>query len=61
MKSTPYDMGFDCAVNGANTTNCDYRLFSTPARKREWERGKRDGDKLGKDRRKTRKPLGKKK
>lgn len=52
MKSTPYDMGFDYAVNGATIANCDFRLFATPARTREWERGKRDGEKLGKDRRK---------
>jgi hypothetical protein len=53
MNLTPYEMGFDYAVNGATIANCDFRLFSTPARTREWERAKRDGDKLEKDRRKN--------
>jgi hypothetical protein len=52
MKPTPYEMGFDYAVNGATTANCNFRLFSAPARTREWERGKKEGDKLKKDRRK---------
>lgn len=52
MKPTPYEMGFDCAVNGASLANCDFALFSTPARTREWERGKKEGDKVKKDRRK---------
>ena len=52
MKPTPYEMGFDYAVSGATIANCDFRLFSTSARTREWERGKKDGGKLKKDRRK---------
>ena len=39
-----YDAGVDCARNGANTTNCDFRLFATPEMTKEWERGKRDGE-----------------
>jgi hypothetical protein len=52
MKPTPYEMGFDYAVNGATTDNCNFALFSTPARSREWERGKEEGKKVKKDRRK---------
>jgi len=44
-KSESYKQGFDCAVNGANTTNCHFTLFSTAENTREWERGKSDGEK----------------
>lgn len=43
-----YDMGYDCGLNGANTTNCDFRNFSSPEFTQEWERGQRDGDPLKK-------------
>lgn len=33
-------MGRDCALNGANTTNCDFRLFRSPEHTKAWERGK---------------------
>jgi hypothetical protein len=38
----PYRMGRDCAINGPNTTNCNFRLFSSRDKTNEWERGKRD-------------------
>ena len=35
-----YEFGKDCAVNGANTTNCQISIFSAPEFTRAWERGK---------------------
>ena len=35
-----FDMGVDYAKNGANQTNCDFRLFATQELTYEWERGK---------------------
>ncbi len=40
-----YKMGVDRALNGANTTNCHWSLFSSPERTKEWERGEADGKK----------------
>ena len=37
-----YQMGIDCAVNGANTKNCNFKLFDTPDRKNAWELGKKE-------------------
>jgi hypothetical protein len=37
-----YKMGYDCAKNGANETNCHFPIFSSPENTKEWERGKRD-------------------
>ena len=34
-------MGKDCRLNGANTKNCAFYLFSRPELTRAWERGKR--------------------
>jgi len=31
--------GYDCGKNGANTTNCDFRLFARPELTKAWERG----------------------
>jgi len=44
-KSYAYKMGYDCGVNGANTTNCHFALFSSKENTEEWERGKKEGDK----------------
>lgn len=44
MKSKAYLMGFDCAMNGANTTNCHFSIFSSEQNTREWEQGKQDGE-----------------
>lgn len=43
-KDTIYKLGYDCGLNGANTTNCDFRIFSTPENTKEWERGNKDGE-----------------
>ena len=32
--------GYDCEMNGANTTNCHFSLFGSPERTKAWERGK---------------------
>lgn len=40
MKETmAYDLGLDCAVNGANTVNCYFKIFRTPNLKDAWQRG----------------------
>ncbi len=35
-----YKQGYDYGVNGANTTNCHFSIFSSKANTKEWERGK---------------------
>lgn len=40
----PYDLGFDCGVNGPNTTNCSFSIFANKEATQAWERGKRAGD-----------------
>lgn len=34
-----FQMGRDAALNGSNTTNCNFGLFSTPAKTLAWEAG----------------------
>lgn len=41
-KNYAYKMGLDCGKNGANETNCNFSIFSTPENTKEWERGKRN-------------------
>lgn len=41
----PYDLGYDCGLNGANTTNCSFSIFSNKEATQAWERGKAAGDK----------------
>ena len=41
-----YEMGKDAALNGPNTTNCDFRLFCSPMHTKQWERGKAQGERL---------------
>lgn len=38
-----YDAGLDCAVNGANMTNCHFGIFSSPDKAEAWERGNKEG------------------
>ena len=38
------DAGRDCALNGANTTNCHFSLFSSPELTRAWEEGKKQAE-----------------
>ena len=40
-----FKAGYDCAVHGANTSNCHLSLFATPELTKEWERGKQEGEK----------------
>jgi hypothetical protein len=35
-----YNMGYDCGMNGANTTNCNFGLFSSAENTAAWEAGK---------------------
>ncbi len=37
------DMGFDAAMNGSNTTNCHFAIFSQPRFREAWERGYKRG------------------
>lgn len=39
-----YDQGFDCGQNGANQTNCNFGLYSTPEKTKAWENGKKDAE-----------------
>lgn len=41
-----YKMGYDAGKNGANTTNCNFRLFATREQTKEWERGNKAGLKV---------------
>lgn len=43
-KTHAYKMGYDCGLNGANTTNCHFGLFSSPESTKQWEEGKRNGE-----------------
>ncbi len=40
-----FDMGVDCARNGANEKNCHFSIFSTPENTKAWEKGKKDEEK----------------
>lgn len=42
-----YEMGVDCAVNGANETNCHFSIFSSPENTKAWEQGKKDVEQAG--------------
>ena len=46
-KTREYRAGFDCGINGANEENCHFGLFATPEQTKEWERGKKVADKIG--------------
>lgn len=37
-----YEAGKDSVINGANTENCNFRIFSTPEKTKAWERGVAD-------------------
>ena len=41
-KEYAYKMGYDCGINGANTTNCHFAIFFSEKTMRAWEQGKRD-------------------
>ena len=40
-----YEAGRDCAINGANTTNCHIRHFAARELTDAWEKGKAEADK----------------
>lgn len=42
-KDYAYKMGFDSSVNGANTTNCHFSIFTLDENTRSWEVGVKDG------------------
>lgn len=48
--SKSYQAGLDCGLHGPNERNCHFGLFCTPAHTREWERGKREGERIRKRR-----------
>ena len=39
-----YGAGYDCGLNGVNTTNCHFKYFGTKELTKEWERGKADAE-----------------
>ena len=45
-KHRAYELGLDCGQNGSNENNCHFTIFSDPENTKEWERGKRDGERL---------------
>ena len=36
-----FQMGYECEMSGANTTNCHFSIFSTKERMQAWEAGKK--------------------
>lgn len=42
-----YEAGWDCEINGANTENCHFSLFSSPEMTKAWEHGKKNAQILG--------------
>lgn len=44
VQSNAYEAGYDNGMNGANPTNCDFRIFGSPESTREWERGKEQAE-----------------
>ena len=40
-----YEKGYDSVVNGANTINCNFELFSSPKKRKAWEEGERNAKK----------------
>lgn len=39
-----YDAGYSAGIDGADTTNCNFSIFSTPEKTKAWEAGKQNGD-----------------
>ena len=48
-KTIEYKAGYQCGMIGANNVNCNFQLFSTPEKTKEWERGKKDAEKAKSD------------
>lgn len=34
-----YEQGYDCGLNGADTTNCHFSIFSSKENSKAWVRG----------------------
>lgn len=47
-KDYAFKMGFDSYVNGANTTNCHFSIFSSAKNTKAWEDGVKEGEKYNK-------------
>ena len=45
-KTYAYKMGYDCGLNGSTLTNCAFGIFSSQENTKEWERGKKDAEKI---------------
>lgn len=43
--SLEYKAGYDAGKNGPNTENCNFSLFSSSEKTKEWERGNSAGKK----------------
>jgi hypothetical protein len=41
-----YDFGVDYAKSGANTTNCNYSIFSQPEYLKAWDEGRKSVKKV---------------
>lgn len=39
-----YKMGYDAGLNGSNTTNTHFSMFSTQEKTTNWEAGKKAGE-----------------
>jgi hypothetical protein len=44
QEKSAYNAGYDAEVNGANTTNCHFSIFSTPEKSKAWEMGRAAGE-----------------
>lgn len=44
-KKYAHKMGYDCGINGANTTNCHFTIFSRKEFTKSWEEGKKKAKK----------------
>jgi hypothetical protein len=40
-----YQAGFDCGFKGVTEDNCHFSFFASPEKTKEWDRGKKDGEK----------------
>lgn len=48
-EQSAYDAGYSAAIDGSDTTNCHFSIFSTPEKMKAWESGKQNGDVAAKD------------
>ena len=55
-KGYAFKMGVDCAMNGADTKNCHFSIFSSRTNARAWEDGKRHGEEINRKQGSANKP-----